>query len=155
MKLHFTFFFFAASVLLLSNACEDDSGRPKIVNPNGDSELALLMREMFDDGMLVKADMLAGNEPDIKVKYQRIHTAKATQPEKVATTEYQLFAKAYENAMDQLVASTPVDRVMTYQTMVQTCMNCHQKMCTGPMVKIKKMVLSENDLEKFAIGNKQ
>jgi hypothetical protein len=150
MKLHFTFFFLAVSVLLLSNACEDDSGRPKIVNPNGDSELALLMRDMFDDGMQYKAQMLEGKNPDIHVKYKNIHTASATQPEKVATTEFQLFAKAYENAMDQLAASTPGDRVMTYQTVVQTCMNCHQKMCTGPLVKIRKMVLSENDLQKLA-----
>ncbi|MEZ5033069.1 MAG: hypothetical protein R2787_16905 [Saprospiraceae bacterium] len=27
---------------------------PKIYNPNGDSELALLMRDMFDEGMRVR-----------------------------------------------------------------------------------------------------
>ena len=54
------------SILLLIGGCLDDKqcldDNPnvategnQIFNPNGDSELALLMRDMFDDGMQVKS----------------------------------------------------------------------------------------------------
>ena len=61
MKKYFTISILVLTVFFLSNGCgQDESGKNKIVNPNGDSELALLMRDMFDDGMVYKAEMLEG-----------------------------------------------------------------------------------------------
>ena len=38
---------------------------PAVINPNGDSELALLMRDMFEDGMRLKEQIAKGEQPDI------------------------------------------------------------------------------------------
>ena len=139
----------ALSAGLLLIACGGDSSQKPngIINPNGDSELALLMRDMFEDGMLTKQQILDRRTPEIKCDYTRIHTAAATQPEKVATAEYKLYANAYEVSVETLLASDPAKRADTYQTMIAACMQCHQTMCPGPMVKIKKMYLSEVEVQ--------
>src|SRR5678816_3410224 len=84
--------------LSLYLGCSTDGKGSKIFNPNGDSELALLMRDMYDDGMVTKQEMLQGKQPDVRVKYHQLHTAKATDPEKVAAPNYNAFALAYEDA---------------------------------------------------------
>lgn len=117
-----------------------------IINPNGDSELALLMRQMFDEGMVTKQQIIEGEVPEIKVEYVKMHTAQATEPEKVARPEYATFAKACEQAAEDLEVAEVSQRVDAYQSLVATCMNCHQAMCPGPMVKIKKLYLSEKEM---------
>lgn len=139
----------ALSLGLLLIACGGDTSQNQtgIINPNGDSELALLMRAMFEDGMLTKQQILNRQLPEIKYDYTRIHTAEATQPEKVATIDFKLFAKAYEASASALLTSGTDNRAEAYQAMVAACMQCHQTMCPGPIVKIKKMYLSEEEVQ--------
>ena len=80
-------------VLLI--ACKNDPSERKMVNPNGDSELAILMRDMYDEGMLVKQGIIEGETPELKLDYDHIHTAIPTEEGKNQTEEYLLFAKAY------------------------------------------------------------
>jgi hypothetical protein len=133
-------------LLLLYLGCSEGKGPSKIFNPNGDSELALLMRDMYDDGMVTKEEMLQGKQPEVRVKYHKMHTAKATEPEKVATPNYNAFAQAYEDAVTSFLKSDPSHRVETYQSMINSCMNCHQTMCPGPTRKIKHLYLSEAEI---------
>ena len=127
--------------------CREQQSSGKMINPNGDSELALLMRQMFEEGMLTKQQIIDGQIPDLKVAYKHIHTAKPTEEGKTSSTEYMLFAKAYEASVERLLAAAPEERVDAYQNMVNTCMNCHETVCPGPMVRIKKMYLSEDQLK--------
>lgn len=133
---------------ILLQGCLDTNSNSdhKIVNPNGDSELALLMRDMFDDGLRVKNEMLAGKVTEIKTDYHGIHTAIPTEEGKNASVEYQLFAKAYEASVERFESAKGNEKPQAYQTMVETCMNCHQEVCPGPMVRIKKLYLSDADL---------
>jgi len=130
-----------------ANTTVNDSGANiSLINPNGDSELALLMREMFEDGMRVKQQVLDGKTPKITCDYVRIHSATATQPEKVATPNFAAHAQAYEASANALLVAEGPERGNAYQSMVGACMSCHQSMCPGPMVKIKKMYLSEEEI---------
>jgi hypothetical protein len=125
--------------------CNDGIVR-KQINPNGDSELAILMRDMFDEGMEVKQSVINSESPQMKLAYHHIHTAKPTEEGKNVTLEYQLFAKAYEASVERFKNASEDDRPAAYQNMVDNCMNCHSKVCRGPMVKIKKMYLSEEEM---------
>jgi hypothetical protein len=125
-----------ASTPQLSNA-----STPKPLNPNGDSELALLMREMFDDGMRIRQQILDGEEPDVLKKFEAIHTAVPTEEGKTDSDHYRQMAKAYVAALKTLEDATVEDRYDSYQAVVQSCMNCHKAICPGPMVRIKKMYL--------------
>lgn len=131
------------SVFIVTSCAEN---QPKIINPNGDSELALLMREMHDDGMRTKQQLLEGKKPSIKVKYENLTTATATEPEKAASPEYAAYATVYETAVKNFLERRGNDQVESYTTMVDACMKCHQQLCPGPMRKISKMYLSEKEI---------
>ena len=122
--------------------CKQEESTKKDVNPNGSSELALLMRNMFDDGILVKADMLEGKKATVECDYARIHTAHPTQPEKVSTPEFKVFSDAYVAAVDEFNQAPAGEQRGPYTHMVNTCIQCHQEFCTGPIRRIRKMELA-------------
>ena len=138
--------FFAFTFIYFAVACTDfDTNTERIVptqsNPNGDSELALLMREMFEDGLRIKEQIEKGEKPDILKKFEAIHTAEATEPEKAASETYKNFADSYLTALNGLQNADSDELFDAYQGMVQSCMSCHQALCPGPMVRIKKLYL--------------
>ena len=111
----------------------------KIINPNGDSELALLMRAMFDEAQQIR-QQIANNEPvTLNLDHKKILTAHATQPEKAASPEYKAFADLYLRTMESLQTADSSRLADLYDSMVENCMTCHQAMCPGPMMKIKKL----------------
>lgn len=114
--------------------------KKKIINPNGDSELALLMRAMFDEAELIKQQVAEGRRVKTKLNYEEILTAHATEPEKAASPKYKAFAEAYLQTMESLKTAGPDQVISIYDEMVAQCMSCHQAMCPGPMVKIKKLM---------------
>lgn len=120
-----------------------ETTKSKIVNPNGDSELALLMRDMFDEGMLMKSAIEAGRHPEFRYDPNAIFTAHATEPEKAASEAYQSLGKAYIAAAKALEACEPGERKAFYQGMVHTCMACHEELCPGPTRKIRRMYFEE------------
>ena len=138
-------------VFVVALGCVEEQPGSRIINPNGDSELALLMREMYDDGMITKTQILEGKALNIGFDHRKIHTAEATEPEKVKNTEFLVMAKAYEAAVDGLIAADRRNRPEAYQMMVNTCAQCHSTYCPGPMVKIKKMYLSETQIEELKL----
>lgn len=116
-----------------------DTPTTQAMNPNGDSELALLMRAMFDEAVQVKRQV-ANEEPiSLKIDYEKILTAHATEPEKAASATYQAFAKSYLQSIKDLQAASPAEGAALYHNMIENCMTCHKALCPGPMVVIKKL----------------
>ncbi len=127
-------------------SCLNDSGKKEcsastIINPNGDSELALLMRAMFDDSMQMKKSIEAGKKPVSQINYEELFTAEATVPEKMSTAEYKAFAKVHFAKMAELSKANSEEAPKMYTQMVESCMGCHHSFCPGPIVRIKKLYL--------------
>lgn len=139
MKTTLFIFFYATFFLIL--ACQDNSNKPVVapVNPNGDSELALLMRAMFEDGEGMKKKIEAGELPLNVAQFTQIHTAQATQPEKVNTDAYRKMTADYLASVDALKAADVHNAKDIYNSVISKCMSCHQAVCPGPMVRIKKL----------------
>lgn len=111
------------------------------LNPNGDSELALLMRDMYKEAEHVKNQIKNGEDFKIKLDHEKILSAHATEPEKAASKEYKNFAKMYLANLDQLQNANSENVEMVFQSLVSSCLSCHQQLCPGPMVRIKKLKL--------------
>ena len=103
------------------------------------------MRNMYDDGMITKQQLLDGKKPEVKVKFHQIHTAKATQPLELDLATFNDLATSYEGSVQTFLDAEPADRVATYHNMVNACMNCHKQVCPGPTRKIKHLYLTENE----------
>ncbi len=127
--------------ILIWQACSNEkSGASKPLNPNGDSELALLMRQMFEDGERLHAQIQKGEPVSIQVDFEKILSAKSTDPAKMQGPEFPHFAASYVEAMKALRDAPPAESQDKYTAMVATCMNCHEQSCPGPMVRIKKLL---------------
>jgi len=64
----------------------------------------------------------------------------STEPEKGKSELYQAMATVYKESADRL-KNNRTDMPKYFNQMIDNCMNCHQQMCPGPMVKIKKLYL--------------
>jgi cytochrome c556 len=137
MKKLFVFLLLALFVFALSFTASPNAPKPAAYD--SDSELAVLMREMFDDGMRVKGQIQRGESPEIAVDYEKVHTAEAFQPEKTAPAEYEAFARAYVQAVKTLLEAQAGETATRYTAMVDACMDCHRSFCPGPMMRIKQM----------------
>ncbi len=109
------------------------------INPNGDSELALLMRDMFDDAMRIKSQVKSGKKPTFQVQFENIHSAESTDPNDAKSDKFKVFANSFSLAIGALKDASEDDLEQKYHAFVQSCMNCHQAMCPGPMTRIKKL----------------
>jgi len=139
----FILFLLALALYALScsaNAANDEAHAAKAsLNPNGDSELALLMRAMFDDAEQMKAAIARGEQPKPSIDHAKLLTASATEPEKAASQEYHSWAQAYLQMVEALQNGETALAPQLYQNMVDNCMGCHTALCPGPKVRIKKL----------------
>lgn len=137
--------FLLAVVLTMLLGCsekqEATTNNKRPINPNGDSELALLMRDMFDESDSLKQLVLRGKSLSGLEKYEKIHSAIPTDPT-VTGPVFEAFANAYIESIKTLENSdsTSVDN---FNNMVNQCMNCHTEFCPGPKKRIKKLYITE------------
>lgn len=105
-----------------------------------DSELTLLMRDMYTYFDSVKVDIKNGTLKEKIETFQDIHSAVSTEPEKSKSDLYKAMAAVYsQSAMN--VNNPKFDQTQSFNSMIDNCMNCHQQMCPGPMVKIEKLYI--------------
>lgn len=138
------------SVLLLLSiliSCSSDRGEegktpigpnlPNLQAPS--SELALLMREMFEESDSLRQLVMQGKELSGLRKFEAIHSALATDPT-VRGPVFDAFSEAYINSIKQL-EKADTSTVFNFNHMVDQCMNCHTEFCPGPKKRIKKLYI--------------
>jgi cytochrome c556 len=122
-----------------SSSTEQNKTSQNTINPNGDSELALLMREMYDEAARVKKQVKNGEPVSLTLDYDKILTAHATDQEEAETPEFKAFAQLYLNSLESL-KSAQADQVEgIFSQMVESCIACHKTFCPGPLVRIQKL----------------
>jgi hypothetical protein len=123
------------------NADSAAACKPKSVNPNGDSELAILMREMANWTDSCKVAIESGRAMPAKPeKLNTLHTAKRTD-ETIDASLFNSMASLYQGKVLEFEQATDADRKEMFNAMVSGCQGCHQSFCQGPLVRINKMVI--------------
>ena len=136
----FSILFFACNSeeAQVEESCEVET----VVNPNGDSELALLMRQMYLDADSIK-QLIVSNEGTISDEFiaelQQVHAAIPTDST-VKTPEFKAFNDLLINQAKALQENTK-DRVEGFNQLVARCIDCHQSFCPGPIKRIKKLII--------------
>lgn len=107
------------------------------------SELAVLMREMYDDNLEMGKQIEAGNIPEsFPEDFYTIHSAVATPGMKHDTAFFNNMAQQYIVNIKKITeAETKKEAKIAYNEMVMTCAGCHQVYCQGPLPKIRRMKL--------------
>lgn len=114
-----------------------------LINGVERSELALTMRDMYNQMKSVRDSLKAGH--DIKTnylnRYKSIHTDHATEPEKIDDL-YQGMAANFLTRYEQFESNIK-DRPAAFNQMLDACLACHQQKCPGPIKAINKLKLNE------------
>ncbi len=129
-----------------SNAEKEQQVKEEIItevvdnHPNKDSELALLMRKMYNDADSIK-QLIVNDEGNISKEYidalERIHTATPTDAE-VKTPEFKAYTELMVNEANALFSSE-TNKKEGFNNLVNKCVECHQSFCPGPIKKINKL----------------
>lgn len=112
------------------------------INPNGDSELALLMRKLFYDTDSLRQSILADDfviHGNFIQQLEQIHSAIPTDST-VKTPAFESFNNALINQANRL--QTAEDKVDVFNKLVNSCIDCHQTVCPGPIKRIKQLIIN-------------
>lgn len=113
------------------------------VNPNGDSERALVMRKMTQ---LSEANAKALRSGENLVPYDGsfdtlLLSSTGTMP--VDEAFFKGMAQGYLSQLHRLYAAqTREEKITLHNNVVQSCQDCHQQTCRGPLKRIDKMMVT-------------
>lgn len=153
MRLKLFTVIFAGVILIMACTSEapstSKSPSSTIVNPNGDSDLALLMREMYDDMYRIKGKIKEGQSAEITFDAEALFTARVpnliggepTDEDQVATDHYRAMGDSFIALVNAFRQAAEPELKNHYTVLVESCMACHQNTCPGPMRRIQNLYL--------------
>jgi hypothetical protein len=130
---------------LAAAACSNPSADEECTtpsNPNGDSELALLMRKMTVHAESERQRLLDGKPPgDYPAEFEAINSATPSS-EKSLSNAYGDMADIYIDALKRYhAAGESGDSRFAFNNMLRTCVSCHSNECPGPIRRINKLMI--------------
>lgn len=115
----------------------------KPLNPNGDSELALLMREMMSSSKNLREMVKQGNLPEqFPEAFLKIHTAKPTDSD-TKKESFDGFASNYISNLQALYKSPKEQLTQNYNAVINACASCHSQHCPGPLKAINQLKIEQ------------
>ena len=107
------------------------------------SEMANLMNDMYLLNEKVKTQILEGETLDeFPTEFLKIHSAKLTRSSD-RDEFFNNFSQLYISQEKEIYNASKIDLVVKYNNAINTCISCHQQKCTGPIPKIKKLLIQE------------
>ena len=106
------------------------------------SEMTVLMNQMYALNQKIKKDILAGKVPEhFPEAILKIHTAELSEF-KTRDENFKNFSNLFiETEKEIFNSSSDVPLEDRYNNMVNLCISCHQKECTGPIPRIEKLLI--------------
>jgi len=142
MKFKYLTFFL---IILLLNSCKSEKEEVKTAAPfemYETSELALLMEEFYVYNQDLKNQIM---NDDVLAKlpsnFDEIHSAKMTKRFE-RDENFMLFAKMYQENQKSIYNSSKDSLKTNYNLAIQSCIACHKTACTGPIPRIKKLLIN-------------
>ena len=130
--------FLIISAIFLS-ACINSKEEPAtIIDPNDTSEMALLMRDMFEKLEVIK-DKIENNEDLSKeqLSFAAIHLQEVTDSSFIKEGLVSM-SEGYIRIINQFNNHPNKEN---YKSIVNSCINCHISMCPGPLERIDNLIL--------------
>ena len=136
-------------VFSLCFACSNSTKecKEKPINPNGESELALLMRDLHLNTFDIKKKLFLTDSTEekklntefikkFKYNYLAIKTAQPTEGNLREDGLYNGYADLYINSSKKFLENKTKKN---YNLMVSSCIQCHEQFCLGAIGKINKL----------------
>lgn len=135
-------FISVASFQYKTDWCNTATADTTDINPNKSSELALLMRQMYNHAAEARQALTESKTISYPKSFLNINTAVPTD-EQTKNEYFPTFADLYLQALNRYETSTSDNRVKSYNNLVNSCLACHSSHCPGPVPKIKKLLVAD------------
>jgi hypothetical protein len=140
--------FFSVAICILLFSCntskkETSSLKEKMVYDMYEpSEMSILMNDMYDYNLKLKQEIIDGKMPsEFPSKFLEIHTAQLSEF-KSRNEKFQVYSQLFiEYQQDIFNSDSNRDISERYNRMINLCVTCHTTECTGPIPKIKKLLI--------------
>lgn len=111
------------------------------INPNGDSELSDLMRQMLDDMRVARNGVMNG-QTDLKIptSHKRMVCTWPTD-ENARNPLFAAMANKYMESVHDFNKAGKAD-LKRFNAVIDSCAACHEQSCRGPLVVINPLKLS-------------
>ena len=105
------------------------------------SEMAALMNAMYEGNITIKNKILKGETiGSFPETYLNIHNAVLTDPAD-RNVSFDAFSKLYIQNMQQVYVGSKDSLKENFNKAINSCIACHQTTCTGPIPRIKKLLI--------------
>ena len=107
------------------------------------SELSLIMEEMYVFNDSIKQQILSNRVlSEMPYDLKQLHTAKMTGRFE-RDDNFNNLAQVYTEFQKKLYSTSQDSIKMIFNNGINTCVACHQNSCTGPIPRIKKLLINE------------
>tara|TARA_B100001750_G_scaffold238220_1_gene244445 strand:- start:449 stop:832 length:384 start_codon:yes stop_codon:yes gene_type:complete len=108
------------------------------INPNGDSEMSILMRDMVLslDDLRLKIEENKINQK-IDLDFAEIHKSNVTDSSFIVDN-FDILSNNFSALLDSLESDISIEN---YNNLIISCLSCHNLVCPGPISKIDKMFI--------------
>ncbi|MCK5638257.1 MAG: hypothetical protein KAH67_06060 [Flavobacteriaceae bacterium] len=126
-------------------SCKNTDEKPKVANADLQmyeaSEMTILMRQMYEVNKVVKNQIINKDSLlDFPDEFKKIHTAVLTDPSE-RDDEFDILATSFIDLQKETLSINSDSIIYNYNKSINTCIKCHETRCTGPIPKIKKLLI--------------
>ena len=142
-------FYLGVALVVLFSGCNNSEKENTEIN--GDivydmykpSEMSILMNDMYDYNLKIKQEILEGKSPDsFPTNFLNIYTAELSQF-KSRNETFEAYSSLFvENQKEIFNADAHLDISERFNNTINLCISCHKTECTGPIPKIKKLLIN-------------
>lgn len=106
------------------------------------SEMSILMNEMYAYNLKLKQEIVEGKIPtEFPSNFLNIHTAELSEF-KYRNEKFQAYSSLFiEHQKEIFNSNSDIDISERYNSTINLCVSCHTTECTGPIPKIKKLLI--------------
>jgi outer membrane murein-binding lipoprotein Lpp len=134
-----------AAVIVLTG-CKSNSEEKKVVVKEAElnpvSELAAYMREIHQQAVYIRQNLVDEKE-NLPFDYnsERLQAILTAEPTKGTSKDdlFEEYAKEFLEESHLFFISSKEQKTIYFNSMINSCVSCHQQYCPGPIKKIKKL----------------
>ena len=125
--------------ILFSCTHNDKDIKKGIIDPNDSSEMALMMRDMYNQLDMIKTKIEADEDISNELlKFIDIHKTKTTD-ESFVTDGLKSMSLGFKEVVENF-NNLPTKN--NYKLIVNNCISCHKGLCPGPLERIDNLILN-------------
>jgi hypothetical protein len=148
MKKTLPFVFIFIIILQCCNLKQEDPTPPLVSVKAGEaekiSELAVYMREVHQHSKIFREELINENDPEISEAYtERLNDIFFAEPtdHKVSGDKFNQLASEFLQENKMFFLAEKEEKIFRFNSMINSCVSCHQEFCPGPIKKINKLMI--------------